>query len=141
MNKEEIAALINGREYCHEMTKDEEAQAKAAGLVVVFGASDDLMELRGAIHDEFGCYDGDTAMIDQEGILPAFDSIDDEDEMGRYFVRKPVAKEIEAVWAEGDYSWAYKTTIPHTTFEIVEGPDKYCRGIVFDFSELASPTK
>jgi hypothetical protein len=35
-----------------EINKAEERQAKDAGLVVVFGYSDDGVELRGAIHDE-----------------------------------------------------------------------------------------
>lgn len=60
MTAAELAALLNGREYRKEMSRDEEQVAKAAGLVVVFGASDDLMELRGAISDEVGCYDGGT---------------------------------------------------------------------------------
>ena len=58
MTKEELAALINGRKYRHELTDKEEKAAKDARLVVVFGASDDLMEFRGAINDECGAYDG-----------------------------------------------------------------------------------
>ena len=57
MIKEELAALINGREYTHELT-DKEKSAKDARLVVVFGASEDLMEFRGAINDECGAYGG-----------------------------------------------------------------------------------
>ncbi len=41
MTKEELAALINGRKYRHELTDKEEKAAKDARLVVVFGASDD----------------------------------------------------------------------------------------------------
>lgn len=52
MTKEILAAQLTGREYGSEMSTQEEAAAKAAGLVVIFGASDDLMEFRGAIHDE-----------------------------------------------------------------------------------------
>ena len=42
MTKEELAATLNGREYNHEITKEEEAEARENGLVVIFGASDDL---------------------------------------------------------------------------------------------------
>ena len=76
MTKEELAARLTGREYRDEITAAEEAEARAAGLVVVFGASDDLMEFEGAIRDEIGCYDGGTAMVDENGLLDR-DQIDD----------------------------------------------------------------
>ncbi len=57
MNAKQLAAQLNGREYGSEITKEEEAAAKKAGLVVVYGASDDLVELRGAIEEEVGAYD------------------------------------------------------------------------------------
>jgi hypothetical protein len=40
-------------------------------------------------------------------------------------------KYIDAVWCEGEYSWTYKTNIPHATFDIWEDGEKYCKGIVF----------
>lgn len=49
MIAKEFADLLSGRDYMNEITRGEEEQAKAAGLVVVFGYSDDNMELRGAI--------------------------------------------------------------------------------------------
>lgn len=54
MNAKEFAAMLNGREYRREITKAEEKEAKAAGLIVAFGASDDNLELRGAVDDEIG---------------------------------------------------------------------------------------
>lgn len=38
MNAKEFAAMLNGREYTKEISKAESAQAKAAGLIVVFPA-------------------------------------------------------------------------------------------------------
>lgn len=139
MNAKELAALLTGREYRDEITREEEAQAKAAGLVVVFGASDDLLELRGAIHDEAGTYDGGTVRVDRVGIVPAFEDIDrdDQEELRRYFKRENGGVEIEALWAsEPGYSWIIKTSIPHETFEIVEDGDSYCRGVVFALADL-----
>lgn len=69
MNAKELAALLNGREYRKEITEEEVAQAKQSGLVVVYGASDDLMEFCGAIHDEVGCFDGWIAYLNSEGLL------------------------------------------------------------------------
>lgn len=138
MTKEELAAQLNGREYREELTKDEAAAAKAAGLVVVFGASDDLMEFRGAIYDEFGCYDGGEVLVDAKGMLDRSQIDDDDDEAIADFVsRKKSARAIEAVWCgEGDYSWSYKTEIPHSTFEVLDDCEPYCRGIVFALADL-----
>ncbi len=136
MTKEKFAALLNGREYRSEITKDEAAQAKAAGLVVVYGASDDLMEFDGAISDETGCYGGDTAYISADGLLTNDCSDDD---CPHFEKIKGAAATIEALWCdEPDYSWTYKTDIPHATFEVVEDGEPYCRGIVFALADLAA---
>lgn len=138
MKKEELAAMLNGREYRNEITREEAAEAKAAGLVVVYGASDDLMEFEGAIRDELGCYDGGTAFVDKKGLLDRGQIDDGDDEAIADFVtRKKTARTIEALWAkEPGYSWTYKTDIPHQTFEIVEDGEPYCRGIVFALADL-----
>jgi hypothetical protein len=139
MIKEYLAALLDGIQYpAHgSIAKDQIEAAKAAGLVIVFGASDDLMELEGAIRDEFGCYDGGTALIDAIGLLPDRENIEDDDELKAYFKRKPLARRIEALWCKEDgYSWTYSTDIPHATFDVLDGEDHYCRGIVFALAEL-----
>jgi len=138
MTKETLAALLNGREYRNEITAAEEAEAKAAGLLVIFGASDDLTELRGALHDEVGAYGGAVHRIDSKGFVPDWDSVDhdDEDECAEYFARKGRGVEVEAKWADGDYSWVIKTAAPHATFDIVEDDEKYCRGVVIDLADI-----
>ncbi|KQQ40551.1 hypothetical protein ASF61_06600 [Duganella sp. Leaf126] len=137
MSKELLAVTLDGREYPFDMTKEEQAQAAAAGLVVIFGASDDLMELRGAIDDEFGCYDGGTALIDVQGMLPGRENIEDDVELKDYFSREPLARKVEALWcAEDDTSWTYRTDVPHATFDIMEDGIVYCRGIVIDVVDL-----
>ena len=42
---------------------------KELGYVVVFSYSDDNMEFRGAINDEFACYYGGTVYLDKNGII------------------------------------------------------------------------
>lgn len=132
MTKEELAALLNGREYGEEITGAEEAQAKAAGLLVIFGASDDLVELRGTLSDEAGAYNGTTVRIDSEGFIPDWDSVDhdDEEECARYFKRKDGGFQVEAKWDCKGYSWWIETDREYATFDIMEGPDTFCRGIV-----------
>ncbi|PLY41727.1 hypothetical protein CSZ94_14315 [Janthinobacterium sp. ROICE36] len=137
MSKELLAGLLTGREYGKEMLKEEEMQAKTAGLIVIFSANDDLMELRGAIIAEFNCYDGGTAHIDAKGLLPDRENVVDDDELKDLFARQPAAHSIEALWsAEEGYSWTYRTDVPHATFEIVEDGEAYCRGIVIDVADL-----
>ncbi|SEF28434.1 hypothetical protein ABL840_26940 [Variovorax sp. NFACC27] len=140
MTKDSLAALLNGREYCKEITAEEEAEAKANGLLVIFGASDDLTELRGALHDEAGTYGSATLRIDAKGFVPDWDSVDhdDEDACADYFARKNGGFEINAKWAEGDYSWVIETSAPCATFDILDDGEKYCRGIVIDLAEIAS---
>lgn len=48
---------------------------------------------------------------------------------------KEKARVIEAIWGK-EYCWEYKTNITHAEFEIFEGNDKYCKGIVFDIRDL-----
>ena len=135
--RDQFAASLSGREYPFDLTKGEQAQAKAAGLLVIFGASDDLMEFRGIENDEFGCFDGGTALIDAKGLLPERESIEDDDELKDYFAREPLTKKVEALWAaEPGYSWTYKTNVPHATFEVIEDGAPYCRGIVIDVVDL-----
>lgn len=133
MHSSELANLLNGREYREEITKDEEALAKYNGLVVVFGASDDLMEFRGAIHDELGAYDGTTAYLTNQGLLT---NDCESDDCPHYAKIKASANTIDAIFDSDGYTWIYKTKIPHSTFEVVEGEDKYGKGIVFLLSDV-----
>jgi DNA-binding transcriptional ArsR family regulator len=142
MTKEEAAALLNGFEYPAREIEQHATALKEAGLVAVFGQSDDLMEFRGAIYDELDAYDGRKASVDSEGLLPSFHILADEcdeRELEAYFRRKPNVKQIEALWAPDDLdaSWLIRTEIPHATFDINEDGDIFCRGIVFALADLA----
>ncbi len=142
MTPKALADALNGIEYSatiHLHGSDLMKLAKGSGLVVAYGFSDDLLEFDGAIYDEFGCYDGGTALIDAGGLLPEFESAsEDEDACRRYFERKPKARAIEAIWdgnADG-YAWILKTDIPHEVFAIMEDGASFSRGIVFALSDL-----
>lgn len=144
MTRDELATQLNGTEYPVRISKELGAQAKAAGLVVVYGASDDLMEFEGAIHEEFGAYGGTIEFVDAVGTFPDFDDLCDSkdfDGLYGYFGRYAKRHEIEAIWDGGDgYSWTYKTDIPHATFEVTEDGEPYCCGIVFSLADLGPAT-
>jgi hypothetical protein len=135
MTKESLAAAIHGCEYRQELSRFDGREAKAAGLVVVYGASDDLMDLEGAISDETGA--PGLAYVDALGLLNR-DSIEDGDdeEIAAFVARKKSARTIRAVCGPSDLSWSYETDIPHATFDVLEDGDVYCRGIVFALADL-----
>ncbi len=137
MTAKEFSEMLSDREYGMEIAKDEERQAADAGLVVVYGYSDDNVELRGAIDSEVGAWDGTTIRLTKAGVLqePACDSA--ENCNCPYFAAaKNAAKTIEAVWGAGGVSWTFKTDIPHETFNIYEGGELFCVGIVFSVEDL-----
>jgi len=135
MDAKELAEKLNGRSYTSEITREEVKEAKDSGLVVVFGSSDDLMEFRGAIYDEVGAYDGGTAYLNEHGLIQNKCDYDD----CPYFKESlKQAKTIEALWFDGSsFCWTYKTEIPHEVFEIYDGEDAYCIGIVFRLADAA----
>lgn len=136
LTKEKLAEMLNGREYTDEITREEELLAKEDNLVVIFGASDDLMCICGAENDELGAYDGSgLVFFDDKGVLRN----DCEEEDCPYFLEKTEkAFRIDGLWNKDGYSWVYKTEIPHATFEIMEDGEKYCRGIVFCLDDLTN---
>jgi len=131
--------LLDGNEYLAEINEELTKQAEKENLVVVFSQSDNLMEFRGAIYDEVGCYDGGFAYLNHDGLL---ENKCDDDECPHFFEQKMNAIKIEACWGDDDdYCWTYKTDIPHETFSIMEDHEKYCRGIVFSNDDLKSLIK
>lgn len=134
MNALELASMLNGREYRKEVTLEEATKAHKEGLVIVFGASDDLMEFRGAIDDETGCDNGGTAYLTKTGLLE-----NECDSDCIYFKQiRDKSQTIDALWCEdaSGFSWTYRTDIPHETFYIYEDGEPYCRGIVFYLSDV-----
>lgn len=117
-----VATKMNGLPYLSEDTvmKDIRAYCKENGIVVCYGQSDDLMELDGAIYDEYDCYDGGTICIDENG---------DKADANIYYP-------ITAVWAKDNISWQYEFEPKHEVFIIYEDGDIYCKGIVFFVDDL-----
>lgn len=119
--KEFIEKHLQNCEYGAELSKEAEQEAKENGFVVVFGASDDLCEFRGAVEDEAECWCGGNLYINSEG-----DIVGNE---------QPEYKLIEAVWGNSGASWTYETDIPHETFTVTEDGEPYCIGIVFRLAD------
>lgn len=145
MTKEELAEELNGIEYDDLSGGNSRWQeARQNNLVIVFGYSDDNAEFRGAIFDEVGCYEGGDICFTKSGKFPDEEQLDAIDAIERDLGIKidlPLSK-IKAVWCPKDEkgeiiaSWAYETNIPHSVFDVVEGNELYCKGIVFSLSDL-----
>ena len=128
MDAKEIAEMLDGIDYgelINERGKVKEifGLAEEFDIVIVHGASDDLMEFRGAIEDEADCYDGGEVYFDETGV----------------YVDPELADNlINAVWADEEQkaSWTYETDIPHEEFKVYDEGMLYCIGIVFSTDDL-----
>ena len=137
MNIQEAASALDGCQYREENKAISFAELKGAGLVAVYGASDDLIQFGGAINDEAGCYDGGVIYITAKGPLEGPDC-DCDAARKLHQIEKAQAAKIKAIWSPPalDCSWAYETKIPHASFRVMEGIDLYCIGFVFHISSL-----
>jgi hypothetical protein len=108
-----VKLYMQNCQYRKELSLMAAAVAEENGLVVVFGASDDLCEIRGAEDDEIDCFDGGEATI--------------------------AGAKVKINWCKDGYSWTYDTDIPHECFDVYEDGEKYCRGIVFSISDVRLP--
>lgn len=141
MSIHEFAARLNGREYGSEMSRAEEAEAKQLGLLVVYGYSDDNIELRGIIDDEVAAYDGTDFRIDAKGLRRSWNDIDcpTEQEAREFFARESLPTvHIRAKWG-GERSWTITADVEYAEFLIMEDGEEFCRGIVIDGSKLRPP--
>ncbi len=135
MTRDELAAKLTGREYRNEMDESEEILARKAGLLVVFGASDDLVEFRGAFRDETGAWEGRDVLITRKGILESHEECDCK--WCGYKALAKTASKIKAEWCPNDtHSWVMSTKLPHSTFEILDEGEAYCQGLILNVRDI-----
>jgi len=147
MTKEELAKALDGCQYREELKEIDLEEVKTSRLVIVHGASDDIMQLDGRFNEECDCYEGARFLIDKDGLIyrpeeglagwgdGEFNNPDLETEWEAYFIRRKYGHKLEAVWDQEGYSWIYKTKIPHSVFDVLEDDEPYCRGIVIDLKQ------
>ncbi len=76
MTKEELAGILNNISRSDILNTSFE-KFKSHNLVVVYGASDDLMEIDCAIRDEGDCYNGGSFLIDSSSASRADEAFKD----------------------------------------------------------------
>ena len=123
----EIANRLNGSQYSsRQIPENIIKMAKENKIVIVYGASDDLIELRGMIDAEGDCFDGGVCYFNQREQCEM---------MSADF-------SVEAVWHDRtDPCWTYRVSYPHETFLIWEDDVPYCEGIVFYLKDAIAAEK
>ena len=141
---EEIVDILNGTSDSDNEFEDkvEEIQniAQAAGIVIVYGRSDDLIEFRGAICDELGAWKGGIYLIKRNDTNASVERLDNTE-----LYSLSLEEQQNCIFASG-LRWRYKTDIPHKEFTIYyDKPDEeslfsedniYCVGIVFYLKDV-----
>lgn len=146
MNTKEWAEKLNNCEYGDELSDEDKELLEKDGIVAVFGYSDDLMELEGAIYDEYEAYDEKTyywfgkSFVSNDRINEFLDEVDDE-----FYAFKPILEPLfrnnkEQSWIRTkhgkDCQFEYKTNIPCEWFNVMEDGELYCKGFVFNKNDL-----
>ena len=135
MTEEEFAEILNGSEYLKEMSLQEKKEAEASGLLVIYGASDDITIFSGTINDERGAWDGATHILFENGDFFDRDELH-EQMVNKGYIAPKTAMQIVAEWCP-DYfecSWMITPNVPHAKFYIMEDGEVYCVGAVVKFS-------
>ncbi len=139
MDKQQFAELLTGRQYGDEITKDECLLAEQNGLLIAFGCSDDLLEVRGAIDDEYSAWYGTIVGFckDKDGSLFPLER-EDIDLIKKVGI--PLLQ-IEACWNPSAINapWLIKANIESSSFDIFEDDRLFCRGIVVDCNDVKYP--
>ena len=139
MTAKELATRLSGRKIMSELSEAEAAEAASAGLVVVYGYSDDTIMFEGAITDDRGCFGGGTVFLTKTGLMQDCCPVDHID-CPYYKAARKEARSITAVWGDAP-CWSYETDIPHEEFDILDDEDGdsgavWCRGIVFRLEDV-----
>jgi hypothetical protein len=134
MTAKQLATLLGRRVMGNEISESEERLAREAGLVVVFGYSDDNVELRGAINGEVGAYNGTTVYLSATGLL---ENDCDSDRCPHFERARERAASFKTKWDDGSgAAWTFDVPWPHFTFEVFEEDELFCRGVVFALAEV-----
>ena len=128
----QFAEALVPRDYLDGLYDVERECAKRNGLTVVYGYSDDLVELDGAIRAEGNCFKGGAFHLKRD--------------KGKWKLVDGIGKRnnITAMWYDSAainddgerIPWTYNTDIPFEKFNMTNGGDPYCKGFVFEVKDL-----
>jgi len=137
MNIKEVAEELNGNNIDIKGCFFRDIDLKELGFVIAYGQSDDLLELEGAMRDEYGAYNGTEIKLNSGGVIE--NKCESEDCL--YFLKEErdakfyIKAEFDP--KESDAIWLITTNIPHETFNIINDENElWCKGIIFDIKSL-----
>ncbi|MEM9264528.1 MAG: hypothetical protein AAGA46_03295 [Cyanobacteria bacterium P01_F01_bin.13] len=143
MELKEFAQRISGQEYPFSL--QERGLAKVNRFLVLWGESDDLLELDGVTRDEAGAWEGISCYVGNEGVLPVYGSGEISEDYYESLTTikqvKDLAKRfdnavlVHAEWCpEGsNLSWRITADVPDEMkekFLILEDGEPMCEGLV-----------
>ena len=146
ITKEQLAGMLNNVEVGNEDNRKIWDLAYKNGLVICFGYSDDNLELRGAIDDEIGAYDGGEAYLyfDKNNEPCAISNSDERyEDLAQALLRlglefNILKHKVIAEWCPKDLetSWRITATVPYASFNVYEDGDLFCVGCVIDVNYI-----
>lgn len=143
MDCKELAKELQGSQYREGFSSVLLQRAKENNLVIICGASDDIISIKGAIDDEvYG-----KVLFAKKGQKIEVADEDDDDWDGKFktfsengFIELDDETETKGNVLEGIYTeegiWRFITEIKHETFEVYEDEELQCVGVVFNFDDL-----
>ena len=137
-----FAEKLNGREYRSEITSSECKYALDNNLLVIFGASDDLIEFRGVIDEEMDSYKKSNYFLlkaeDGFRIISQYEWDELQSSIEEYGIIIP-HKIITSYWSGGEskYFFSYFMSFPHENFNIMEDGKYYCQGVVINLNNVS----
>lgn len=144
MNLKEWAEKLNNMEYRSDSLLENDKQLKEDGVVAVVGASDDLCELYGAIHDEYDCYNGTILYWNGKDFFTETQKDDFlgyvDNEYPEFFEMCQKLFKDDVMYikiSDGrDCQFEYETNIPCEWFNVMEDGELYCKGFIFNKNDL-----
>ena len=131
----EIAKKLDGNNLDRRLDSGD-IDLQGMGFVIVYGQSDDLLELDGAIRDEYGAYNGTQIKLNSKGVI---ENLCESEDCPYYLKEEREAKfyiSAEFDPSSIDATWLITSNIPHETFNIMEDDELFCKGIIFDIRSL-----
>ena len=140
----EYANKLHNMEYGSDDIENIEKELEENGIVAVIGASDDLCEMYGAIHDEFDCYNGNTLYWNGKNFFTESQKeeflgyVDDQYPEFFEMCQKLFKNNAHYIKIEDgkNCQFEYTTNIPNVRFAVMEDDELYCAGILFFAKDL-----
>lgn len=136
MTVKDVALMLDGREYGSEVSPAEKIEFKKAGIVVMYGYSDDCIEFEGAVNTEIGIWFTERIPL-LNGVPFEVPCATVEFETHRCPLLKEVAKRLKYIKARfGINGWEFDADFPCKKFTVVEEGDACGVGLVYALADL-----